>query len=154
MELNSASKGAPCSSSSPSRDFGALLRRSLDALQAEHPAAYAQLARALGRVAVAVSVAGERSLLTFSGEHCVAPAPQEISAPVELATDWATLDALLDGKMTLLSAVRNERLYLRGAIADLGRFHEGLMLYLRGAVRCPSFPSLRADVRAAARRKS
>ncbi len=157
METISRSRGEPCSSSSPSRDVGgfrALLGRSLDVLEDECPEAYHAIGRALGRAAVRVDVEGEAFVLAFdAGRHRLSP-PGDTSAQVELGTDWRALDELLDGRVTLLQSVRGERLRLRGGIAVLGRFHEGLMLFLRGAVRCPSFPELREQVRSAARRTS
>jgi hypothetical protein len=33
-------------------------------------------------------------------------------------------------------------LHVTGSSDDLAAFHEGFLLYLRGAVRCPSFPPL------------
>ncbi len=79
------------------------------------------------------------TFLPFAGE-----------AHVELQTDRPTIFALIDGVLGLQSAVQADRLRLRGGPDDVIRFHEGLMLWLHGAVRSPSFPGLLREFRDAA----
>lgn len=58
-----------------------------------------------------------------------------------------TLLELLDGEQKLLDAILSDRLLLQGALGDLLAVHEGLLSYVRGAVRSPSVPTLLGDFR-------
>ena len=53
----------------------------------------------------------------------------------------AILD-LVDARLTLVDAILEGQLDLIGEATDLGLLYETLLTYLRGAVRCPSIPSL------------
>jgi hypothetical protein len=51
--------------------------------------------------------------------------------------------------VSLLDAVLEERIVMLGSVPDICAFHDGLMAYLHGAVRCRSFPELLRRYRAA-----
>lgn len=68
---------------------------------------------------------------------------------IEVVTSRAAILAVIDAASTLLQAVLDDRLALRGAPEDLLAFHDGLMAYVHGAVRAPSFPALLRAFRAA-----
>jgi hypothetical protein len=53
----------------------------------------------------------------------------------------AILD-VVDGAVTLERAVLEDRIVLLGSVPDLVRFHDGLRIYLSGAVRAPGFAIL------------
>jgi hypothetical protein len=129
----------------PRREFRAFIARSLDLLEAETPHAYAELARALDGLPLALEVDAEAMLLAFErGRHALRDAAP---APVLLRTTHAAILDLVDGRTSLLAALREERLWLQGAPASLVRFDAALRAYLAGAVRSPSFLPLLADYR-------
>lgn len=84
--------------------------------------------------------------LSFSRSAvCVGEAHE--SASVDLRSSRRALVDLLEGREALIDAILGGRVDLIGAAGPLGRFHEGLLDYLRGAVRCRSFPELLEDMK-------
>lgn len=85
---------------------------------------------------------------------CASTSAQVVATPtapvVECRTTREAILDLIDAKTTLLDAVTSERVWLRGSPEDLLAFHDGLMIYLGGAVRSPSFPALLRAFRATA----
>jgi hypothetical protein len=142
----------PSSSSSPSEpasgSFGAFLRKAMTALEQEHPEAWAGLCRALRRRQVTLHVDDEVVPLAFLlGSVVFLPLAGE--AHVVLHTDTPTVFRLVDGQCSLEQAVQQDRLRLFGRPGDVIRFHQGLMQWLHGAVRSPSFPRLLREFRQA-----
>jgi hypothetical protein len=75
----------------------------------------------------------------------------EPGAPrVTLRTTRREVVALADAERSLVASVLLGETVLRGRVGDLAAFHDGLVEFLRGAVRSPTFPGLmdafRADV--------
>lgn len=137
------------STSRSTERFGELARRSLDILAREHPQAHAALARRLAGLAAALRIDGERVILQVeAGVPVISTGAAEVE--VELRATRRALLRLLDGEASLLDAVRDGSVALSGGIGALARFHDALLDYLRGAVRCPSFPPLLDDLRAQA----
>lgn len=135
-------------SSSPADDsFAGFLGRSLAILERELPLAYAQMcARATPRE-VLIEIDGEPVSLAFeAAAHRLLPRPERPAVEVH-ATQRVILD-LIDGRVSLLDAVLEERIVMLGGVPDIGAFHDGLMAYLHGAVRCRSFPELLRRYRA------
>jgi hypothetical protein len=118
-----------------------LIAASLAALRAEHPAAYTQLARQMAGRQAQISIAGEDLTLTFTAE-AISVAPGAAGEALRLTTDWATLLALVDAELSLVEAVLTGRCDLLGEARELAVFYDALLLYLRGGLRCPSFPAL------------
>jgi hypothetical protein len=61
---------------------------------------------------------------------------------------------LIDARLTLLDAVLSDALAMTGAPDDLLAFHDGLIAYVHGAVRAPSFPALLSAYRTNERRSA
>lgn len=132
---------APAATDRAAGSFGAFLHAAMTALQREHRGAFEQVCAALGGRRVTLRVDAEIVPLAFRRD-AVAFLPFAPEADVELQTDRSTIHALVDGALSLEQAVRQNRLRLQGAPADVVRFHAGLMAWLHGAVRSPSFPQL------------
>jgi hypothetical protein len=124
--------------------FGAFVRRGLAALRDELPWAFAQMARALGDRDVLLEVDDERVAVRAAAfDVAVLPAEPVGFAPrVTLRTDAATVLRLADAERTVVDATIAGELVLRGDVDDLVAFHDGLVAFLHGAVRSPSFPHL------------
>jgi hypothetical protein len=121
-------------------EFRPFLGRSLEVMAAQAPPAYAGLARALAGLPLRLEVDGRCSVLSFAdGRHRLA---DEGEARALLRTDRATILDLVAGRISLLEALRGERLWLQGSPASLVRLDEALRLYLAGAVRAPAFGPL------------
>ena len=90
---------------------------------------------------VRLVIGGESVTISFdpSGAHVL---PEAKEPTTELATSRQTILDVLDARLTLADAVLSDAIMLRGHVDDLTVFHDGLMTYVRGAVRCPSFPQL------------
>ena len=59
-----------------------------------------------------------------------------------LRTTRREIVALAEAERSLVSSVLLGETVLRGRVEDLAAFHDGLLEFLRGAVRSPSFPGL------------
>ncbi len=123
--------------------FVGFLARSLALLEREHPEAYARMCAALARRTVLLKVDDEAIELRF-GKRRLRLAEPGVGGgqTVRAVTGRATILALVDGRLTLMDSVMQDRFEIFGGLDDLIAFHEGLMFYLHGAVRAPSFPAL------------
>jgi hypothetical protein len=129
--------------------FATFLDQSMTLLAAEKPTVYARLCASLRDREARVTMDGERVGIAFPA--ATFRLAGDVDDPlIELASTRATVLAVVDGRSTLEEAVWSGRLELRGRLDDLVRFHDALVLYLHGAVRCPSFPWLLDRYRAGA----
>jgi hypothetical protein len=121
--------------------FASFLEQSLTALRHELPDAYAQLCHQIGARAVRVCVGSERVTLQFEPDRVQVSRTVGPHA-VSVRTTKRTILRLVDAQTTLLDAALADDLELVGAPDEILRFHDGLMIYLHGAMRAPSFPDL------------
>jgi len=121
--------------------FAGFVRRSLLALSREAPAAHRALATCMGTLSIAASVDHEPLVIAAHGDQLFVRSGA-VPAAAQLATTRRALRCLLRAEHSLLDAIMNDELELRGTTDALARLDDCLSLYLRGAVRCPSFPSL------------
>lgn len=121
--------------------FADFLDASFDALRRELPEVYAALCRHFGSRQVGIRVADEEVGVRFEPQavHVGGRLPDPA---IEVETSKADILALVDAARTLVDSVLADALVLRGSPDDLLVFHDGLMIYLHGAVRAPSFPPL------------
>jgi hypothetical protein len=133
-------------SSPESRRFTACVTRSLDTLRLECPEAYLRACGSLAGLRVALEVNGERIVLGISHER-IALLPAGTPADISASTMRTTIDDLYQGRSTTEQAILSDAVLLKGSIDNLASFHDALLDYVRGAVRCPSFPALMAAYR-------
>jgi hypothetical protein len=120
--------------------FFRFLDSALDAIRVECPAAYVRLCGLLVGSGLQLRVDGRaRSFTVEGGRHRIGDSP---SAGTEIRTDRSAVEALLEGRLSLVDAVLGERLSLRGAPLDIAIMHDALVVFLEGAVRSPSLPGL------------
>jgi hypothetical protein len=116
---------------------------SLDILQVECPPAYDRLCRQLAGQNVRLQIEDEPIDLVFREDQVSIFSPSDDLAPdTSLKTSWQTVLDLADGKMSLDQAVLSNAVAVKGEVATVAHFYDGLHTYLSGAVRCPSFPLL------------
>lgn len=116
---------------------------SLEYLFQECPQAYFQISELLAGREAGLHIGAEHVRLRFErGQILLVASPESGPAPIRLITDWETILDMADARLTLTEAALAGRLDLFGQPAELARFYEVLLTYLRGAVRCPSFPHL------------
>jgi hypothetical protein len=128
--------------------FADFLADSFSTLRREMPNGYHAMCRSLQPRTVALTVDGEPVGVHFEPARAVIARP--VAQPtIEVRTTRAAILALIDATHTLHEAVLNDALYLRGDPSDLLAFHDGLMAYVHGAVRSPSFPHLLQAFRSA-----
>lgn len=129
------------SSWAPEGSFAFFLGRSLDALARELPAIYLTMCATLAPREVSIRVDGELvSVLCGADQARLLAVPEQPA--VEVVTSRAAIVDLIDARSTLVESVLADRVRLRGKLDDLVAFHDGLIVYLHGAVRGPSFPDL------------
>ncbi len=128
------------SSWAPERSFADFLGSSLAILRGEQPAAYLAMSGALGDSTLDLEVGGERvGLLGAASEVRLGPSGH---GGALVRSDRHTVLALIDGEVTLMEAIETDRIFLRGPLDELLRFHDALLWYLQGAVRARSMPPL------------
>lgn len=116
---------------------------SLKALRVECIQAYQAMCRLMEDRSVLIKISDETMVLVFHDGQIDVIHPTEKSWPIlSLGTNEQTLLDLADGKTTLLDALSAGQLELKGDITEIALVYETLIAYLRGAVRCPSFPHL------------
>lgn len=138
------------SSSGTEGPVGRLLAESFAALAREQPALHARMCEQLQGRKVEVCVGAERFLLGFDpGLARVEP----VGPPADalLLTGRRVIGDVLDARLSLTRAVLTDALEVVGPLASLMALHEGLVTFVHGAVRCPSFPALLARLRAVCR---
>lgn len=104
--------------------------------------AYHSLCEVLAQRQVALHVDGEALALVFTRQHAVTLPLTEAIPDIHLSLTRAAILDLVDGKLTLQEAILEGRVNLQGNLPNLLLFHEGWLAYMRGAIRCPSFPDL------------
>lgn len=124
-------------------NFRGFLEQSLLCMRQEVPWAHDAMLEQLDGFAVTIVVDTEQVMITGTRERLVL-AQASGAVDVELRTSAATIVALATGMDTLERAILEDRIFLRGSASHLLRFYDGLLLYLHGAVRGPSFPYLLA----------
>jgi len=148
MAKSSLSTASLPSSTSASTEtsFAAFLRESFDVLRAEMPDLHALMCQRLAPSRVELRVGDELVGLAFSENDVVfrlgAPRANARSADIEVRTTRQTILELVDAETTMLDSVTAETLFFGGALGELARFYDGLMIYLHGAMRAPSFPNI------------
>lgn len=115
------------------------LASALAALADEMPSLYTRMVGALGGREVLLVIDGESVAICFAGGDALLPAAR--SPSVTCVTTTAAILALVAGRTSVEDAIWRDWILLRGGVADLLAFHDGLMAYLHGAVRSPSFPA-------------
>lgn len=125
----------------PDGGFGEFLARSFELLACEAREARNLLCGTLAGCDVHIWVDGEPVRLEFE-PSTIRLSGARGSACIEVRTSRAAILALLDDRISLDQAILRDALELRGRPADLLRFYDGLIAYVHGAVRAPSFPRL------------
>jgi hypothetical protein len=115
--------------------------QSLAILRRECPLAYLELCGRLASATIELRIDGDPVRLAFR-PGSVERRTELPDPDVRLRTTRRTILAVLDARLTLEEAVRGGAVLLRGSSQDLTRFNDALLDYVRGAVRCPSFPAL------------
>ena len=122
------------------RTFFQFLDAALEALRAETPKAYTLLLRALAPTGLLLRVDGETQVLAVvQGKHRLSTRG---TAPVSLRTARAALVELLEGRRTLLDAVLDDSIEIRGTPEQVAALHDALVAFFAGSVRSRSLPAL------------
>ena len=134
----STAKVSSNSSPKPLADF---IGESLVTLQRECPLAYHRLCTILAPRELLLIVDNEQVALTFqrTGARII---PQTERPAVTVWLTHQTILDLVDARLSLNDAVMSGAMDMKGTLENLVTFYDGFLLYLKGAVRCPSFPPL------------
>jgi hypothetical protein len=122
-------------------------------LQHEQPELYAGLCEALAGLRIEIRVDRECLIVGFdSGGHRLEAemATEPAAADARFRASRSTVLDVLDGHISLAEAVLTGRLEAYAPLARLLELHDALLLYVNGAVRCPSFSALLDRFRAGA----
>jgi hypothetical protein len=117
------------------------VEESLATLRHECPTAYVQLCTLLKPREVLMLIDSETITLTFDHMR-VHILPQLRRPTLSLQTTRQTILDVVDDRLRINEAVLVDAILLQGDVDDLALFYEGLLTYVRGAIRCPTFPAL------------
>jgi hypothetical protein len=129
--------------------FRKFLETSLVLMAQECAPAYRYLCEVLAPRQVAILVDGEEVALAFAQDQATTLPLADAQPVLHLQMGRSTILDLTDGKFTLQEAILDGAVAVYGDLKDLVLFHEGWLTYMRGAIRCPSFPDLLERFRAA-----
>jgi hypothetical protein len=121
-----------------------LLAESFRVLTAELPPAWENFCAALDGCAVAIHVDAESFTVSFVGRIAhISGNSAGIALPdARIFTTRRTIEDVLDARLSLREAVLNDALQVIAPLPVIDRLHTGILSYVHGGVRCPSFPSL------------
>lgn len=129
------------SSSHNDSSFAGFIGSSLETLNNELSTAYQLLCSQLASRSLLLVIDGETVALAFDQSNVYFPS--ELDNPtIQLHASRQTILDVIDARLTLYEAVLADSIVLAGHIDDLVAFHDGLLTYIQGAIRCPSFPAL------------
>ena len=123
------------------RSFTAFLTQSLQILERDCPAAYAQLGGRLGARSLRCAVDAEIAIVHRAPTGFLVEAADR-PCTIELRTQRTVLGSLLAGQFSLNQAIRRDEVFLRGRADDLAALYDALITYLRGAARCSAMTPL------------
>jgi hypothetical protein len=124
-----------------SASFFDFLEQSLAVLRREMPVAHRAFVDVLAGRRLRIEADGEERVVSFDASGLGWHGERE-RVDLAVSFDQAAMLDLVDGRMSLPSAVVNGPIKLRGAIETIERFDCALRAYVQGAVRCPSMPGL------------
>ena len=128
-------------------DLRQFVERSLAALDREAPAFHEQLCSMLRGVRLRITGDGDPFALRFDAATVVSAQPDG-AEPVHLRVGHRALLDIVDGRLSIEEALRQDRLEMRGDLRVVSDVFEALVIYVRGAIRCPSSPHLLSEFRA------
>jgi hypothetical protein len=123
------------------------LDQSLAILAREAPGSYRRLCDTFAGRRLRVTGDEEEFGLDFRDRSVVIAAARGDEAIVA-GIDRRTIVDMVDAHLTIEEALRLDRLTMRASLKDALTAFDGMEIYLRGAIRCPSFPGLLAQLRA------
>lgn len=129
------------SSSWPEFSLAWFVAASLEALREECPEAFTLMCAQLAPRRARLVIEGETVTLAFAASEARL-LKQSRRPSVQLTTTRQNILNVIDARLSLEEAVLADAIVLKGRPNDLSVFHAGLISYVRGAVRCPSFPPL------------
>jgi hypothetical protein len=118
-----------------------LLAESFAVLAAETPPAWRRFVASLDGRVVELHVDDERFAVVFARGDAVIEAAGRV-ADARIATSRQTILDVLDARLSLRDAVLGDRLEVIAPMSMMEPLHEGILAYVHGGVRSPSFPSL------------
>jgi hypothetical protein len=124
-----------------------LLTESFGVMALELPAAWIRFCASLQGRIVELAVDDERFTVHFAVGTAVVHGLSD-SADAHTRTTRRTILDVLDARLSLRDAVMGDLLQVVAPLQMMDQLHTGILAYVHGAVRCPSFPSLLTRFRA------
>jgi hypothetical protein len=115
-------------------EIATLFEDALACLATEHPPAYAAMTAALGARRFDLQVDDEAFMLDVGTSLD--------AAVIEIATDLATLAAVIDGELGMLDAILADQIEIYASPDDLIAVAEAMKHFMQGALRCVSMPAV------------
>jgi hypothetical protein len=124
-----------------------ILRRALRLVEEQCAQAHAEMVASLDGMAMAVTVAGEDSLVLRCGMGGLREGtPSGGRAEIRLATDRESVQALLAGRTTLNGSIRSGAVELAGTVEALGRGVRAFEYFVCALLRIDEAEGLRREL--------
>jgi N-methylhydantoinase B/oxoprolinase/acetone carboxylase alpha subunit len=129
------------SSSARNTSLGALLEESFEILLREVPEAHRRMCTTLKGAAVSIHVDDDHVVALF--DAATATVGNDTSrVTTDVATSRQAIIDVVEGRLSLYDAVLADVVRARAPLDALVQLYDGLVMYVHGAVRSPSFPKL------------
>lgn len=122
------------------------LRRALRMIAERRPDASAEMARCLEGLTVSVDVASEPAVVLGAVGRAVVEVPPSGRGAIRIATDRASIRALLSGARTLSQSLRSGAVGLAGTTGDLSRGLRAFEVFVGALLRIEEAEELRAEL--------
>jgi len=120
----------------------AIIADGFRALAAERPDELARLCALLDGRRLALTVDGEAISVAFAAATVSLARASDAAPSVALTLSRRLIADVIRAETTLAGALLDGRLVAVGALDELERLHDALLVYVHGATRAPTFPSL------------
>jgi hypothetical protein len=130
----------------PLGPFAEIVSDSLAILRDEQPSRYLRVCEAMANRQLCIRTRDETFVVAFDrAPHCASVLPfssASSDAALALSFEPTLIRDLVTAATSLERALLDEQLVVVGALDDIVACHDGLMAYLHGATRAPSFRGL------------
>ncbi|NUZ05907.1 hypothetical protein [Piscinibacter koreensis] len=130
----------------PQPDFFGFLAQAVEALKEQAPFAYRRFHAQFAPLRACLSPGDDTRTVWLDGDR-LAIRDGVHDAAVRARFELATIDDLVDGRLTLLDALIGERLWLSGRPEHVERFFDAFTTFIIGSMRSHKMQALMAAFR-------
>lgn len=124
--------------------IGVFLQSAFRILESKAPKSFYQILGSLNNIRLRIDVGEDNQTLAF-GRTGLSLIPATDTPDAFIRTNKPCIRDLVDGNMAFVEAIKNDDFYIRCPMADLGRLHQALVLFLQSSIRSTEIHELYLD---------